>query len=98
MALPTVSETKLNTFLFAEYPSLRNWLEKLDGEKSEQTVESLTAIWAVGAKEAIEIANQLVEVGFFQDRGPRDEPSYWVPFLYRDALHLKQGKAEADGG
>jgi hypothetical protein len=25
-----------------------------------------------------------------------NEPTFWVPFLYRDALHLVQGKAEFD--
>ena len=35
------------------------------------------------------------EIGFFDARGTKDEPSYWVPFLYRSALNLVQGKADA---
>ena len=41
-----------------------------------------------------EIAEQLTEVGFFERKGTKDNPSYWVPFLYRDALNLVQGSAE----
>jgi hypothetical protein len=41
-------------------------------------------------------AKELVDIGFFVERGTRDNPTYWVPFLYRDALHLVQGKAESD--
>jgi len=36
----------------------------------------------------------LVEIGFFQQRGGRDNWTYWVPFLYRDALCMSQGLAE----
>ncbi len=36
----------------------------------------------------------LVEVGFFERRGSRDIPDYWIPFLYREALELTQGAAE----
>ena len=42
--------------------------------------------------------DELVELGFFEERGTREEPTFWVPFLYRDALDLIQGKADADEG
>lgn len=93
IALPRVSETRLNTYLFAEFPAERPFLEKLAGEKTEQTPESLSAIWSVGRDEAIAKAQDLVKLGFFQVRGTRVEPTFWVPFLYRDALHLVQGRA-----
>lgn len=92
-ALPRVSETRLNTYLFAEYPDERAYLEKLKGEKCEQYPESLSAIWGVSREEAIQKAQVLVKLGFFQMRGTRAEPSFWVPFLYRDALNMVQGKA-----
>jgi len=39
---------------------------------------------------------KLIEVGFFQRRGSREAPTFWVPFLYRDALEMSQGLAEED--
>lgn len=95
-ALPIVSSNRIQTYLYAEYPNFRPLLEKLEGQKSEQTPESLAEMWGISRQQAIDAAIGLVEIGFFQDRGTRAEPSYWVPFLYRDALHLIQGKAEAD--
>lgn len=96
LALPTVSEARLNTYLYAEYPGERPFLEKLEGQKAEQTPESLAAIWGVSQQEALLKAKDLVSLGFFEERGTRAEPTFWVPFLYRDALYLVQGKAEAD--
>lgn len=96
LALPTVSETRLNTYLYAEYPGERPFLEKLDGEKAEQTPESLSEIWGVSRDAAVAKAMELVGLGFFEARGARTQPTFWVPFLYRDGLNLKQGKAEKD--
>ncbi|QIO60964.1 hypothetical protein HA463_24600 [Rhizobium leguminosarum bv. trifolii] len=95
LALPRVSETRLNTYLYAEYPEERPSIEKLVGEKTEQTPESLAEIWGVSRDDAIQKAQILVKLGFFQVRGTRQEPTYWVPFLYRDALKMVQGKAGA---
>jgi hypothetical protein len=39
-------------------------------------------------------AELLCDVGFFQKRGSKDQPLFWVPFMYRDALKLVQGQAE----
>jgi hypothetical protein len=94
-ALPTVSETRLNTYLYAEYPADRPFIEKLKGEKTEQTPESLAEIWSLSRDEALAKAQQLVGLGFFQVRGTRAEPTFWVPFLYRDALNMVQGRAGA---
>ncbi|WP_422036423.1 P-loop ATPase, Sll1717 family [Reyranella sp.] len=96
LALPTVSNYRLQQYLYAEYPSERPYLEKLAGEKAEQTPAALSAIWKTDERTAIERATGLVEVGFFEKRGTRDEPTFWVPFLYRDALGLIQGKADDD--
>ncbi|HEX8065282.1 MAG TPA: hypothetical protein VF520_02015 [Thermoleophilaceae bacterium] len=92
-ALKQVSETRLTQTLFAEYPSLKQYIEQLDGEKTQQTPETLGRIWGKTTEEARELAEQLVEVGFFEKRGSKQNPSYWVPFLYRDALNLVQGEA-----
>jgi hypothetical protein len=41
-----------------------------------------------------EVVEELVRVGFFELRGTKAKPVYWVPFLYRDALNLVQGEAK----
>jgi hypothetical protein len=93
-ALPEVSRVRLEQTLYAEYPEARDHIEKLRGEKTQQTVSSLAAIWGRGPEEALRTARNLVDIGFFEQRGERDNPVFWVPLLYRDALDLVQGAAE----
>jgi hypothetical protein len=93
-ALRVVSETRYNQTLLAEYPEKRRYLEALRGAKAEQTPESLARLWDVSTQQAMEVSKELHEIGFFELRGTRDEPTYWIPFLYRDALELVQGRAE----
>jgi hypothetical protein len=66
------------------------------GQKTEQTPDSLSDLWRMPRDEAISKAEELSDLGFFERRGTREQPTYWVPFLYRDALGLIQGKAEAE--
>ena len=96
LALPAVSGARLNQYLYAEYANERKFVAALEGQKAEQTPASLSDLWAVGREEAISKTRELVELGFFEERGTRDEPTFWVPFLYRDALHLIQGRAEGE--
>lgn len=93
-ALREVSAVRLRQTLYAEYPDLKPYIEKLEGEKAEQLPATLAAIWGVPVEDAVTVAEQLVGVGFFERLGDRDEVSYWVPFLYRDALNLVQGQAK----
>lgn len=93
LALPTVSNARLNQYLYAEYPKQRPFLEKLNGQKTEQTPHSLAVLWEKGESEALAIARELVDLGFFESKGTREAPTFWVPFLYRDALQMIQGKA-----
>jgi hypothetical protein len=93
-ALPEVSTTRLTKTLYAEYPALKVYLERLEGQKTHQNDDSLAAIWELDRTRARSIANELVEVGFFERRGDRVSPTYWVPFMYRPALKLIQGSAE----
>ncbi|HEX7079722.1 MAG TPA: hypothetical protein VF329_01750 [Gammaproteobacteria bacterium] len=93
-ALPEVSEVRLNQTLYAEYPELREHIELLRDERTLQRPETLAKIWGISPIEAHGRANDLVSVGFFERRGSREAPEYWVPFLYRDALELVQGAAE----
>ena len=96
LALPTVSDARLNQYLYAEYANERRFVAKLDGQKTEQTLDSLSDLWALGKESAMIKAKELVELGVFEQRGTKEQPTFWVPFLYRDALNLVQGRAEAD--
>jgi hypothetical protein len=95
-ALPEVSGARLNQYLYAEYPAERPFIAKMEGQKAEQTPESLAELWSLTREESVSKAERLVELGFFEERGSQSQPTYWVPFLYRDALSLIQGKAETD--
>jgi hypothetical protein len=64
------------------------------GEKTEQTADSLASLWQLTPEETVKWAQQLIDVGFFEARGSKDKPTFWVPFLYRDALKMSQGFAE----
>jgi len=95
-ALPEVSQVRLEQTLYAEHPSLREPLEKLRGDKTQQSMSTLSSIWNLSHSETEKLAQELVEVGFFELRGTKDFPQYKVPFLYRSALGLIQGAAEID--
>jgi hypothetical protein len=93
-ALAIVSEARIVQTIFAEYPDLKPLLIELEGEKTEQTLESLAAIWKTSEKEAKRRAQMLAEIGFFEQREGGGLSTFWVPFLYRDGLNLSQGLAE----
>jgi hypothetical protein len=89
-ALPTVSEARLTQTLYAEHPTLRPYIESLEGQKTRQNAASLAAVWGLSDADATKIAEQLVVIGFFEPR----LSDYWVPFLYRPALEMVQGSVE----
>lgn len=93
-ALAAVSSARLAGTLYAEYSDLKTFMTKLEGQKTEQTLESLQSIWGVTEGKSELIVQQLVDVGFFQKKTSRQEDTYWVPFLYRDALRMSQGLAD----
>ena len=93
-ALPEVSRTRLEQTLYAEHPDLRPFMQQLRDEKTAQSVPSLAQIWTVSEETALNRARALVEIGFFEERGWKDRPEFWVPFLYRDALEMVQGTAD----
>ncbi len=88
--LPEVSRARLEQTLFAEYPELKTRIEALEGEKTEQSVASLAKAWRVQPDTARDLGQKLAEVGFFESRAD----TFWVPFLYRDALSMIQGAAD----
>jgi hypothetical protein len=51
-ALVIVSEARLIQTIYAEYPDLKPALIELEGEKTEQTIQSLAAIWKTSDDEA----------------------------------------------
>lgn len=93
-ALKEVSKVRYEQTLLAEYPALREYLDKLEGEKCEQTGDSLGKLWGTSVEDALKIARRLAEVGFFAVIGDKLAPSFWAAFLYRPALNLVQGKAD----
>jgi hypothetical protein len=92
-ALLPVSQVRLEQTLYAEYPVEKPWIQAFEGEKTEHTPESLAEMWGVTPAEASPRAQRLVEIGFLEQRGDRDAPTYWVPFLYRPGLDMRQGAA-----
>jgi hypothetical protein len=93
-ALPDVSRVRLEQTLYAEYPDAKQYVEKFKNQKTQHTLDSLRGIWKLSAQATHETAKNLVDIGFFEQRGSNDEPVYWVPPLYRDALEMVQGAAE----
>jgi len=93
-ALPEVSKVRFEQTLCAEHPTIKPILLRLEGEKTQQTPITLAKIWNVSDETALERAEKLVEIGFFEKRGSKEQPIFWVPFLYRDALTLVQGPAD----
>jgi hypothetical protein len=93
-ALPVVSNVRLNGTLYAEYPELRKYVDALNREKSLQSVSTLSQLWKSEAEQTLQIADQLVEIGFFEKGGTKEAPEFKVPFLYRSALGITQGTAE----
>ena len=85
-ALPEVSRVRLQKTVYAEYPNLRGEVEALEGEKTNQSLRSLSEVWDEPENRTRGIADELVEIGLFERRGERGNPAYWVPFLYRPAL------------
>lgn len=93
-ALGEVSKVRLEQTIFAEYPQCREFLLKLEREKTQQTPKTLSGIWGLSAEETLKHAYELGEIGFFEIRGSKENPQFWVPFLYRDSLNMIQGAAD----
>ena len=75
--------------------NLRNYIEALREDKTEQNVSSLARRWRVNEVEALRIARKLRDVGFFEERtSSLGDTTFWVPFVYRPYLQMSQGKVE----
>lgn len=91
-ALKEVSKIRLEQTIYAEYYHLKEFIELLEGQKAEQTLESLSLIYQKykDDRDIKEIVEDLVDIGIFEKR----TNTYWVPFIYRPALKLVQGRVE----
>lgn len=92
-SLKIVSKVRYEQTFCAEYPDLKPYTELLRGEKSEQSILSLSKTWKLDSEETTNIADKLISAGFFESRSDKGQFAYWVPFLYRDALEMIRGKA-----
>jgi hypothetical protein len=93
-ALEKVSKVRLEQTIYAEFPSLTGYIQQLENEKAEQTIETLSTIWGLSFEETQPIAKELHFIGFFEERGTKQEPRYWIPFIYRSELNIIQGAAD----
>jgi hypothetical protein len=96
-AMREVSRVRVEQTIYAEYPEVKPWVAAIEGEKTEQSIESLAELWGVKKEEAVARAQRLVDIGFFEGLGKKDSPRFKVPFLYRNYLALLQGKADQPG-
>jgi hypothetical protein len=93
-ALPAVSKARFQNTLLAEYPQYRDLLLKLEGKRTQQSIDTLTELWGTPPEETQKISAALAESGFFEPRIGREGKQYWVPFLYRPCLSMVQGSEE----
>ena len=92
VALPVVSKARLAKTIYAEFSDVKPHVEKLARQKTEHNLASLGALWGTDAAETTDIVRRLVSIGFLAERAKTQ--NYWVPFMYRPALEMVQGKAE----
>jgi hypothetical protein len=92
-ALSDASREKVEKHLFAEHPKYRPWLDRLRNGKSQYNISTLSVLWKISKEETLLRAQALEEIGFWL-KEKSDNPEFWIPFIYRDGLDIKQGQAE----
>lgn len=85
-AWSSVSKDKLETQLYAEYPHLKNHISSFANGKAEHNATTLRDTLGDNWKES---AEELVNIGFLE----KLSGAWKIPFLYREALGITQGKA-----
>jgi hypothetical protein len=93
-ALPAVSRAKLEQTVYAEAPHLKQYIEALRERKATQNLKTLRQIWQLDENECKRVAGELESVGVLKPFGRADRKEWQVPFLYRPALELVQGREE----
>lgn len=92
-AVNEVSKQRLEQTIYAEFSTLKPYIELLRGDKAEQSVETLMNKWSLEKRETMDIAKKLVSIGFFEQRGETLNPKFKIPFMYRPYLDITQGSA-----
>ena len=93
-AVEEVSKQRIEQTIYAEFPALREYIEKLRGDKAEHTLKTLSQKWSLTISDAIQIVKELERIGFLEPRGDNASPIFRVPFMYRPYLEILQGSAE----
>jgi len=93
-ALKEVSKVRLEQTIYPEHPRLRDFISRLEGEKATQTLTTLARIWGTDGTLTAKTADEMVQIGVFERPSAKQTVEFRVPFLYRDALRLIQGKAD----
>ena len=65
----------------------------LSGHPNNLLIIKVSALWRINTDEKLSRAQSLEEIGFWLKEKP-ESPEFWIPFIYRDGLDIKQGQAE----
>ena len=76
---PNVSKVRFEQTLCAEYTDLKPFLDRLEGEKTQQNPETLAKLWRLPEERAAQIADELAEVGFSKSVARRSSPCIGSP-------------------
>lgn len=86
-----LSVRKRDTYLHAEFPHLRQYIDKFIGGKTEYTERAIRKLLG---EEWREIVSDLISIGLISISKVSDKPSYSIPHVYRKGLELTQGRAD----
>ncbi|GHV56861.1 hypothetical protein FACS1894182_04330 [Bacteroidia bacterium] len=95
-AVKELSKQRMEQTIYAEFPNLKNIIEKLRGDKAEHTFLTLSSKWNLSEEETNNTIKNLLQIGFFEQKGERQNSKYLIPFMYRPYLGIVQGKATID--
>lgn len=92
-AIIMVSKQRLEQTIYAEFSNLKEYIEKLRGDKAEHTISTLGSKWSIPTIEAISVTKRLCDIGFLEEIGNLSNQKFKIPFLYRPYLEIIQGSA-----
>lgn len=92
-AFREVSKQRVEQTIYAEFPKLKDYIEKLRGEKADQSLDSLAKTWSLTNNEADKVIKELEKIGFLSQKSS-NSALYKIPFLYRPYLEILQGSAD----
>ncbi len=95
-AVDLVSRQRMEQTIYAEFPTLKEYMEALRKDKAEHSIDTLSIKWSKSKEETFEIAKNLQKIGFFEEKGERPNLRFKIPFIYRPFLQITQGAANSD--